>query len=156
MAASDYLSPGHPSLLRLATDVDTRNILFGEPRILAVAIGVALLVVAVLMIPCFGFFRSRPVRIGAAFGAGLFAVAAVIWGDLAFTRWALYDGGHGRPPGMAPLSDWLVFAGINAILTAGAGIPGGALGMVVGYVRSQLLRRSLRPASKTATDALID
>jgi hypothetical protein len=116
---------------------ETRRILFDEPQILAVAIGVALVVAALLAILSFCIFRKPAIGVWSGLGASLFAVPAVIWGDLAFTRWALYDGGHGRPPGMAPLSDWIAFACVNAVLAAGAGIPGAILGAICGRANAK-------------------
>ncbi len=121
-------------------DEDTR-VLFEEPQILAVAIFVALLVVAILMIPCFYISRRRETRVLAGVGASMFAIAAVVYGDLAFTRWALYDGGHGRSPGTAPLKDWLVFAAINAVLAIVGSIPGGVLGLAIGLLIERRHRR---------------
>jgi hypothetical protein len=115
-------------------DNDTWHILFDEPQIIAVAISVAIGVVALLMIPCFRYFRSRRVRIWATFLAGLFALLAVVYGDLAFTRWALYDGGHGHPLRVAPINQWLNFAAINALLALVAGMVGGGLGILIGKV----------------------
>ena len=91
-----------------------------------VAIIVALAVVGALMIPFCYLIPNRKTRVLADVGATLFAVAAVVLGDAVFTRWALYTGGHGDPPG---IGEWLGFAALNAILAGVAGILGGALGM---------------------------
>ncbi len=99
--------------------------------VFAVAIVVALAVTGLVMIPVCFVLRNLTSKILTAVGASLFAIAAVVWGAMAFTGWALYTGGHGVPPGLA---EWLGFAAINAILALGAGIPGGALGMVIGAV----------------------
>jgi hypothetical protein len=125
---------------------ENARILFDEPQILAVAVLVALAVVAILMIPYAHFFRGRKMRISTAVGATVFAVSAVILGELAFTRWALYDGGHGRPPGKAPLSDWLAFAAINAILAAVSAIPGGVMGSVIGRNADAGKKQSVEPS----------
>jgi hypothetical protein len=104
--------------------------LFGEPAILAVAIFVGLWVVALLMSLWFFFFKAWKWRFLPAVSASVFAIAAVIYGDLAFTRWALYTGGHG-PPG---LGEWLGFAAINAVLAVAAAIPGSLLGLVTAWL----------------------
>ena len=94
------------------------------------AILVALGVVALLMIPWCFLFKAWKSRFLPAIGASVFAIAAVLWGLMAFTKWALYDGGHGRPPEQAPWENWLKFAAINAMLAVAAAIPGGFLGRV--------------------------
>ncbi|HEV8071979.1 MAG TPA: hypothetical protein VGP76_29965 [Planctomycetaceae bacterium] len=106
---------------------ENRRILFEEPLILTVAILSALSVVAILMIPCYRLVRTPQARVASAVGASLLAIAAVIVGDLAFTRWALYN--NGRP---ATLDQWIGFAIVNAIIGAVAALPGGWMGFVVG------------------------
>jgi len=101
------------------------------PLVLTVAILVALSVVAILMIPWFHFVSSRRSRLFLGISASVLAIMAVSLADLSFTRWALYDGGHGRSPESAPLDQWLVFAAINAIIAAVAGMVGGLLGLAV-------------------------
>jgi hypothetical protein len=122
------------SVLAIATMIcgelmaDGNRVIFEGPM-LPVAILVALGVVGILTIPWFSFFRGWKLRVLPVVGASVLAVAAVIYGALAFTGWALYTGGGGRRPG---LSEWLMFAAINAILAAAAAIPGGSLGLVIG------------------------
>jgi hypothetical protein len=114
--------------------------IFSEPMALAVAIFVALAVVAAAMTPCFFLFRSRNIWALASTVASLFAITAVILGLKMFTFWALYDGGHGHPLSKAPLDQWGGFMAINAILAAGAGIPGGIVGAILGHL---ICRRGL-------------
>ena len=101
------------------------------PWVLAVSILVALSDVAILMIPWFRFVLSRRFRILSCVGALVLTLMAVMFADLSFTRWALYDGGHGRSPESAPMDKWLSFVAINAIIATIAGIVGGLLGLVV-------------------------
>ena len=115
---------------------------FGTLLALAATIFVALSVVAMLMIPCFYFFRGWKLKVLPAVGTSALAIAAVILGLMAFTRWALYTGGGRRPPG---LSEWFEFIVINAILAAVAAVPGGFLGLALGWaIKRKTATRAVR------------
>jgi len=103
------------------------------PLVWTVAVLVALSVVAILMIPWFRFVSSRRSRLFLGISAAVLAIMAVSLADVSFTRWCLYDGGHGRSPESAPLDQWLVFAAINALIATVAGIVGGLLGLAVAW-----------------------
>jgi hypothetical protein len=114
----------------------------------------ALGVVAILMVPCFRFVRTRTLRVYLAVGASVLASAAVLLG-LPITAWAFYDGGSGRSdfPGW---DKWLGFAALNAILAAGAGIVGGLSGLFIGWtVQRNGLGRSLFGAIKGTMFGLV-
>jgi hypothetical protein len=100
----------------------------------AIASLVALLVAAILLMPCFLFFRCWRLRLLPGLGAFVLAIAAVNLG-LVFTGWLLVGPGH---PDSA---DWTNFVITNAIIASVGGIPGGLCGLVIGL----LIERRIPP-----------
>ena len=90
------------------------------------------MVVALLMLSCYYVFRYRKAWLYTTAGSLLVAILAVLYGVLAFTRMGLlYDGHTTLTPSQVPISQWLGFVGINAIIAACTAILGGIPGLVV-------------------------
>lgn len=100
----------------------------------AIAILVALSIVAIIMIPCFLFFRGWRLRVLPGIGAFASAIVAVSLG-LVFTGWLLVGPGH------PDSDDWRSFVVTNAIIASVAGLPGALLGLVIGL----LIERRMPP-----------
>jgi len=110
----------------------TWNNLFGYPVIIFVAVSVAVCVVALLMFPCYFVLKNRKTWLFTTVGSLLVSILAVIYGVLAFSRMGLlYDHDMTLTPSQVPISRWLEFVGLNAMISAGAAILGGVPGMVV-------------------------
>ena len=119
----------------------TWNNLFGYPVIPLVAVTVAVIVVALLMLPCYFVFKNRAAWLLTTAGSLLVAILAVMYGVLAFSRMGLlYDGHQTLTPSQASVSQWLGFVGLNAMISAGAATLGG----IPGIVAEILTRRANR------------
>ena len=118
----------------------------------SIAVFTALSVVAIILLPCFFFFRGWKFRVLPGCGALVLALPAVAFGFGFFTGWFLVGPGHPNS------DDWMGFVILNVIIAAAAGIPGGLAGLVVALLleRSRLSQTPApaEPAAKPADTAV--